>query len=188
MRTVAIILAAMTVAICGCKGNHQEAKPPQTAETRQSQFEISSPAFAEGDSIPARYTCSGQDVSPELRWKGAPNGTRSFALIFDDPDAPGRTWVHWVAWAIPASVTSLSEAIPPDPVLTNGIRQGTNDSKRIGYGGPCPPPRKPHRYFFKLYALDTIPDLEPGATKQDLLDAIEGHILAQARLMGTFSR
>lgn len=149
---------------------------------------LMSPAFEHGKKIPGKFTCLGQDVSPELKWDKAPQGTKSFALICDDPDAPVGTWVHWVVWAIPATAAGLSEAIPPDPVLDDGTKQGTTDFGRIGYGGPCPPPGKPHRYFFKLYALDEISELEPGATKKQLSQAMEGHILAQTELVGTFAR
>ncbi len=188
MRVITILLvASLTFALGGCKGK-QEGRRSQSKEAEPMAFKLWSPAFANGESIPAKYTCSGDDISPELRWENGPRGTKSFALICDDPDAPFKTWVHWVIWAIPSSTTTLSEGVPPDPVLGDGTKQGTNDFKRLGYGGPCPPPGKPHRYFFKLYALDMIPDLKAGASKQDLLDAIEGHILAQAELVGTFKR
>ena len=183
-----IVLVTLALVLGGCKGERQRAEQTQETQTQPLEFEMWSPAFAEGDTIPVKYTCTGEDVSPELHWKGAPKWTKSFALICDDPDAPGKTWVHWVAWGIPGEATSLSEAIPPEPVLDGGMRQGTNDFKRIGYGGPCPPPGKPHRYFFKLYALDTLPDLEPGATKDALLKAINGHILAYAQTIGIYGR
>jgi len=151
-------------------------------------IQLTSTAFAEGSPIPAKYTCDGADVSPPLRWSNVPEGTKSIALISDDPDAPVGTWVHWVVYNIPPDATELAENIPKSEVLTNGARQGMSDFKRIGYGGPCPPPGSPHRYFFKLYALDTALDLKPGATKQQLLQAVEGHILAEGQLMGTYQR
>lgn len=151
-------------------------------------FKLTSSAFEHGKKIPGKFTCLGQDVSPGLAWDNPPQGTNSFALICDDPDAPGVTWVHWVVWAIPATATGLGEAITPDPVLDDGTKQGITDFGRAGYGGPCPPPGKPHRYFFKLYALDNITELEPDAIKKQLLEAMEGHILGQAELMGTFGR
>lgn len=151
-------------------------------------LELSSPVFSEGEAIPRKYTCDGPDVSPPLRWHGTPEEARALALICDDPDAPAGTWVHWVAYGIPASVVGLPEAVPTDPLTEDGWAQGRNDFKRIGYGGPCPPAGGPHRYFFKLYALDTEPDLEPGATKGELLAAMEGHVLAEARLLGTYAR
>ena len=147
---------------------------------------VTSSAFTEGSSIPAKYTCDGEDVSPPIAWSGVPKGARSLALISDDPDA-GGTWVHWVLYGVPVDVTELSEAMPTTDVTPIGARNGTNDFKRLGYGGPCPPSGT-HRYFFKLYALDTGLDLASGATKNDLLEAMEGHILARGQLMGTYRR
>ncbi len=151
-------------------------------------FRVSSTAFAFNGEIPRQYTCDGQDVSPPLAWEEAPSNTRSLSLICDDPDAPVGTWVHWVLWGLPASVHSLREAVPKERTLPDGSKQGSNDFRRIGYGGPCPPPGPAHRYFFKLYALDNVPDLKPGATKQDLERAMKGHILAEAQLVGRYQR
>jgi len=151
-------------------------------------IQLTSSAFAEGKPIPAKYTCDGGDVSPPLKWSAVPDGTKSLALISDDPDAPVGTWVHWVVYNIPPDTTELAEGVPKSEVLTNGATQGMTDFKRIGYGGPCPPRGGPHRYFFKLYALDTALNLKPGAAKQELLRAMEGHILAEGRLMGTYQR
>lgn len=151
-------------------------------------LELSSPAFSEGEAIPRKYTCDGADVSPPLRWQGTPEEARGLALICDDPDAPAGTWVHWVAYGIPASVSALPAAVLTDEVTGDGWAQGRNDFRRIGYGGPCPPAGGPHRYFFKLYALDTELGLEPGATKEELVRAMDGHVLAEARLMGTYRR
>jgi Raf kinase inhibitor-like YbhB/YbcL family protein len=151
-------------------------------------IQLTSLAFAEGQPIPAKYTGDGPDISPPLRWSGVPPGTKSLALICDDPDAPVGTWVHWVLYGLPATTNELPEKVPTTDTLPNGARQGLNDFGRVGYGGPAPPPGKPHRYFFKLYALDTQLDLKPRATKQDLLRAMEGHILAQGQLMGTYQR
>ena len=150
-------------------------------------MKIESPAFSNGQPIPQKFTCQGADVSPALSWSGAPDNTKSFALIVDDPDAPVGTWVHWVLYDLPADTRSLPENVAKSEHAQNGV-QGINDFKKIGYGGPCPPPGKAHRYFFKLYALDTPLKLKPGATKQDLEKAIKGHILAQAELMGTYQR
>lgn len=150
-------------------------------------MEIRSPAFNQGDMIPRKYTCDGADVSPPLQWNGAPSGTKSFALISDDPDAPRGTWVHWIYYDIPPAVTELPENISKDKQPLPGGKQGTTDFKKIGYGGPCPPGGT-HRYFFKLYALDTILNLAPGATKQQILDAMKGHVLAEAHLSGKYSR
>ena len=138
--------------------------------------------------IAARYTCDGADLSPTLSWSGAPDGTQSLALIADDPDAPMGTWAHWLLWNIPARAALLSETCPRLKLLDNGARQGINDFQRIGYGGPCPPPGKPHRYFFKLYALDARLDLKPGASKSELERDIAPHILAQTQTMGTYGR
>lgn len=150
-------------------------------------FEIRSSAFKHGEPIPRRYTCDGDDVSPPLEWTDPPDGTKSFVLINDDPDAPAGTWVHWVLFNIPATARSLPEGVSDDREFPDGSRNGRNSWNRLGYGGPCPPSGT-HRYFFKLYALDTVLDLPPGATKAQVLDAIEGHVLAQAELMGTYRR
>jgi Raf kinase inhibitor-like YbhB/YbcL family protein len=149
---------------------------------------VTSPAFAEGQPIPARFTCTDQDVSPALAWTGAPTGTRSFALICDDPDAPMGTWVHWVIFNIPADSTGLPEGVPRQATLPDGAVQGRNSWKKTGYGGPCPPPGKPHRYFFKLYALDAALALDADAGSAGVEAAMKGHVLAEGRLMGTYRR
>jgi Raf kinase inhibitor-like YbhB/YbcL family protein len=151
-------------------------------------FQIKSSAFENGQPIPVKYTGQGKDVSPPLEWANPPAGTKSFAIINDDPDAPVGTWVHWVIYDIPANVTKLPENVPAKETLPDGSKQGLNDWGRVGYGGPMPPPGKPHRYFFKIYALDTVLNLKPRATKAELLKAMQGHILAQAELMGTYQR
>ena len=150
-------------------------------------MEIKSKAFSEGGMIPSKYTCDGEDISPPLAWSGVPESAKSLALISDDPDAPVGTWVHWVLYNVPAEVTELPENMPPDRTLQNGARQGMTDFRRVGYGGPCPPGGT-HRYFFKLYALDTVLDLEAGATKKALEEAMEGHVLAEGQLMGRYKR
>ena len=150
-------------------------------------LEISSSAFSEGEMIPTRFTCDGPDVSPDLSWSGVPETAKSLALICDDPDAPMGTWVHWVLFNIPSSASGLPAEIPSDAVLESGARHGTNDFRRLGYGGPCPPGGM-HRYFFKLYALDTELDLDSGLTKDQLVEAMQGHILAEGQLMGTYKR
>ncbi len=147
---------------------------------------LSSSAFTAGLPIPVDYSCKGRDVSPALTWTNAPANTQSFALIMDDPDAPSGTWVHWVIYNIPASARGLPEAVPTDAQLGDGSIQGTTSAGSAGYHGPCPPSGT-HRYFFKLYALDTILSL-PSADKDSLLRAMEGHIVDQAELMGTFSK
>jgi hypothetical protein len=151
------------------------------------KMEIKSSAFKSGARIPAKYTCDGVDVSLPLEWGKLPAGTKYLALICDDPDAPMGTWVHWVIYDIPANITSLPEKLPPLKEVANGAKQGMNDFRAIGYGGPCPPSGE-HRYFFKLYALDGPTGLKPGATKAQLLAAMKGHILAEAELMGKYKR
>lgn len=150
-------------------------------------FQISSSAFANGDMIPRRYTCDGEDVSPPLEWTGVPDGTKSLALICDDPDAPMGTWVHWVVFNLPPGSEGLPEQVLSEKQLGNNARQGSNDFRRIGYGGPCPPGGT-HRYFFKLYALDTELELASGSGKAQLLKAMEGHILAEGELIGKYRR
>ncbi|HXG23454.1 MAG TPA: YbhB/YbcL family Raf kinase inhibitor-like protein [Chthonomonadales bacterium] len=151
-------------------------------------IQLTSSAFTEGATIPTNYTCDGADVSPPLSWTGVPVEAKSLALICDDPDAPAGTWVHWVVYGIPATVTNLPEGVPQSETLPDGTKQGINDFRRIGYGGPCPPPGNPHRYYFKLYALDFVPTLAPRATKSDLVGAMKGHILAEGQLMGRYQR
>ena len=150
-------------------------------------MKIKSTAFEDGGQIPKMYTCDGANVSPPLEWALAPEDTKSFALICDDPDAPVGTWVHWVIYDLPVNITKLSGNIPPEGILPGGGKQGISDFRKIGYGGPCPPGGT-HRYYFKLYALDIIVDLDPGVTKKQLLKAMEGHILSEAQLMGKYKR
>jgi len=150
-------------------------------------MKLTSTAFQEGGMIPAKYTCDGANVSPPLEWSGAPQNTKSFALICDDPDAPAKTWVHWVVFDLPASRTSLPENVPPQETLPGGGKQGMNDFKKIGYGGPCPPSGT-HRYFFKLYALDAELNLDSKTTKDRLVQAMKDHILAQGELIGRYKR
>lgn len=151
-------------------------------------IKIRSAGFAEGQAIPSKYTCDGQDVSPPLSWDNAPNGTQSLALICDDPDAPSGTWVHWVIYDLSATLSELPEAVPAKEEALNGAKQGRNDFGRTGYGGPCPPAGSAHRYYFKLYALDSALNLKAGATKADVEKAMKGHIVGQGQLMGTYKR
>jgi Raf kinase inhibitor-like YbhB/YbcL family protein len=161
---------------------------PTTMEASMS-LQLTSDAFINGQSIPAKYSCIGKNISPALAWNEPPAGTQSFALTVDDPDAPGGTWVHWVLFNIPANLRSLQEDLPitGKNVDPNAVYVGNNSSGKPSYQGPCPPSGT-HRYFFKLYALDTTISLLPGATKEQVLKAMNGHILAQAELMGTFSK
>ena len=152
-------------------------------------MQIKSGSFQVEETIPVNYTCEGNDISPELSWIDAPENTKSFALIVDDPDAPNKTWVHWVVYNIPANMKGFPEGISEKELKDKGIKQGINDFEQESYGGPCPPHgHGQHRYYFKLYALDTVLDLKEGASKADLEKAIEEHILAQAEVMGRFER
>lgn len=148
---------------------------------------LESPAFKNNGRIPSKFSCDGEDVSPELGWKFPPKGTKSFALICDDPDAPMGTFVHWIVFNIPASENGMKENSPPEGMLPNDTIQGRNDFGRNGYGGPCPPSGT-HRYFFHLYALDTLLNLSQYATKQDLLKVIQGHVIGEAELVGLYGR
>ena len=151
------------------------------------EIKITSPAFEEGGLIPAKYTCDGADISPPLQWEAVPEGTKSIAIICDDPDAPMGTWVHWVLFNLPPDTKELAEKLPDDETLPNGARQGITDFGKTGYGGPCPPSGT-HRYFFKIYALDTVIDIVAIADKPKLLKAMEGHILGQGQLIGKYKR
>lgn len=158
----------------------------------RTAMKLSSPAFEDGGSVPRVHTCDGDDLSPPLEWTGAPKGTRSFALILDDPDAPPGTWVHWVLYDLPGDLRSLPEGVPEEATLTSGARHGqcwgVDRFSRIGYHGPCPPPGKPHRYVFRIFALDTRLDLPARATKAELEAAMRGHVLEQATLTGRYGR
>jgi len=151
------------------------------------EIKITSPTFEDGGLIPAKYTCDGADISPPLQWDAVPEETKSIALICDDPDAPMGTWVHWVLFNLPPETREMAENIPADETLPTGAKQGTSDFGRIGYGGPCPPSGT-HRYFFKIYALDTEIDLAAGANKPDVLKAMERHILGQGQVIGKYKR
>jgi len=151
-------------------------------------MQLTSSAFKTSTAIPKQFTCEGKNVSPPLTWTGTPTNVKSFALIADDPDAPSGTWVHWVVYDLPATTTELPEDTPKSQLIPGNAKQGITDFKQVGYGGPCPPPGKPHRYFFKLYALDEMLNLKPGATKKDIEKAMSGHILATAELVGTYER
>ena len=151
-------------------------------------FTIASSAFGDDGNIPIEFTCDGDDRSPALDWTDPPSDTKSFALVMDDPDAPGRTWVHWVLFNLPPRECGLPDGVSDTPTLPSGARQGTNDFGRLGYGGPCPPAGPAHRYYFRLYALDAIIDLPPGATRRALDAATRGHVLATAELTGRYQR
>jgi hypothetical protein len=179
-----LILFLLAPALASCGG-----QPAQTTQSPEASMtlSLSSPAFASGQPIPTQYSCKGKGISPPLAWSGAPTGTRSFALIVDDPDAPAGTFVHWVIYNIPASSNGLPESVSGAATLPSGNLEGSNSMRRTGYSAPCPPSGT-HRYFFKLYALDAVLSLASGANKEALLKAMQGHIVAQGELMGTVSK
>lgn len=181
----ALYILAAVLALLGataCAAGSTEAPMPTSAGVQ-----LTSPAFEREGTIPVLYTCDGENISPPLEWETPPTGTESLALIADDPDAPVGTWVHWVVYNIPAQAGGLPEGVPTEPELQDGTLQGTNSGRRTGYSGPCPPSGT-HRYYFKLYALNTTLELDAGATKSQLLEAMEGHILAAGEWMGTYAR
>jgi Raf kinase inhibitor-like YbhB/YbcL family protein len=184
MRTGIVGFAWVVAVSVGCQGPAEETVRP-SKEGGDMALEITSSAFVEGAVIPVRHTADGPDVSPALAWGAGPEGTNGFALICDDPDAPtAKPWVHWVIWGIPGDARGLPEGVPAGDYL-----QGTNDFRKVGYGGPSPPKgHGTHHYYFKLYALDGDLGLDVGATKSDLLKAMEGHVLAEGQVMGTYER
>ena len=149
---------------------------------------LTSPAFQSDAEMPRKYTCDGEDLSPPLRWENLPAGTKAFALIAEDPDAPGGTWIHWLLYDLPAQTKELTEDVSKTEVIAVGGKQGINDFGKLGYGGPCPPPGSAHRYYFRLYALDAETNLKPRAVKQQLLDALKVRVLGAAELMGRYKR
>jgi len=185
--TEAVALAGL-ILLFACRSSSAPTAADQAMKGAGTMaFTLQSSAFQNGGSIPKKFTCEAADVSPELTWSGAPEKTQSFALIADDPDAPMGSWVHWVIYDLPANTAKLPEGVPNQEQTADGA-QGKNSSGKIGYGGPCPPPGKPHRYFFKLYALDSKLNLKPGARKPEVEAAMKGHVLAQAELMGKYGR
>ena len=179
--------AASVLALAAGAG--AEDKPVAQGKGGESMgFKLTSTAFAQDSFIPKKHTGDGPDVSPPLAWTDPPAATKAFVLICDDPDAPVGTWVHWVFYDIPAAVRGLEENVPPKDTLADNSKQGTTDFRRRRYNGPAPPSGKPHRYFFKLYAVDRETGLAAGATKAQVLKAIEGHVLATAELMGKYQR
>jgi Raf kinase inhibitor-like YbhB/YbcL family protein len=155
--------------------------------TAGAALKLTSTAFEDGGTIPKLYTCDGSNFSPPLAWSGVTTDTKTLAIICEDPDAPRGTWVHWVLYNIPAGVASLPAGLPLDRVLKVGASQGTNDFQKVGYGGPCPP-KGTHRYNFRIYALNCTLELRPGATKQNLQKAMEGHVVGQGQLIGKYGR
>lgn len=149
---------------------------------------LTSRAFDAGALIPSRHTCDGEDLSPPLAWSEVPGGTKSLALVCDDTDAPAGAWAHWVLYGMAADRRELPEGVPPEETVLGAARHGRNDFRRLGYGGPCPPPDEVHRYHFTLYAVDSLIELPPGATRTELLDAIQGRVLGGGRLVGRYRR
>jgi len=192
MKWRATIWLSIALPVLSSCGRRPPVEAIMTDDPRRLTMTITSPAFSEGGAIPRVNTCDGKDVSPPLAWSGVPEAARSLALICDDPDAPGGTYTHWVLSHLPPSLAGLPEGIPPQESVDLGsggevAHQGKNDFGKFGYGGPCPPGGT-HRYFFRLYALDTSPDPSAGETKERLLGAMKGHVLAEGRLMGTYAR
>jgi Raf kinase inhibitor-like YbhB/YbcL family protein len=180
------ILFTLLILLCGFGVNKNQNGIANEGDKKMAII-VTSSAFKEDGMIPSKYTCDGNNISPPLKWQQVPQGVKSFALISDDPDAPVGTWVHWVMWNIPAEANGLPENVPPTKELADGSKQGISDFRRPGYGGPCPPSGT-HRYYFKIYALDVKPELANTCTKQDLLEAMKGHILAEGQLMGKYKR
>jgi Raf kinase inhibitor-like YbhB/YbcL family protein len=190
MKSIAVIisLALWFLLFPGCAGRQQQAaQPTSTPKEDKAEIKMTSVAFKEGQSIPAPYTCDGVNISPPLEWSGVPKTSMTVAIIVDDPDAPAGTWVHWVLYNLPADNIGVVENVPVSESLKAGGSQGKNDFGKFGYGGPCPPSGT-HRYFFKIYALDGELPLKPGATKAEVMKAMEGHIVLQGQLIGTYRR
>ena len=193
MKCLCPVVAVLALLACGgaAATPTPTATPPGAQATPSSPapaLTLSSPAFSSGGPIPPRYTCDGQDISPALTWTEAPAGTQTFAVIMDDPDAPVGVWDHWIAFNLPASLLELTEAQPKGYPLTAGGVKGKNSWGDSGYGGPCPPSGPAHTYRFILYAVDRSLDLDAGASKKEVLDALEGHVLAESLLTGTYGR
>ena len=182
---------SVVLLLVGCQAGGSPREPAGDA-LGETVMELKSSAFDAKSRIPTRYTCDGEDVSPPLAWSGAPPGTQSFVMIMDDPDAPPGNWVHWVLYDLPPDSEELAEGLPKEEKLGNGAVHGAcwgvSSFSRVGYHGPCPPPGSPHRYFFRLYALDTKLALTPKATKDAVVERMQGHVLAEAELVGQYGR
>ncbi len=187
-RSARLAWPTIVVALVACAGCAPKAEQEPSPKTDEGGLVVISPAFANGASIPVKYTADGEDVSPPLQWTGIPKGARSVALVCDDPDAPGGTWVHWVLFNLPPGDPGLAEGTPEADQLPNGARHGLNDFGRPGYGGPAPPSGKAHRYRFRVYALDAVLILKPRVKLNELEAAMKGHILATGELTGTYAR
>ena len=190
MRRCIAISALSLIGFLACTSRPQpvaNTQPVATPTQTEAVMKVTSIAFKEGEPIPRQYTCDGINVSPPLEWSGVPKTAKTIAIIADDPDAPSATWVHWVLYNLPAENIGMVENLPPTENLKAGGFQGKTDFDKVGYGGPCPPSGT-HRYFFKVYAVDSELPLKAGATKDELLKAMEGHTVGQAQLMGTYKR
>jgi Raf kinase inhibitor-like YbhB/YbcL family protein len=178
-----VVLLFFSLASC------RSAPPASSAQkANPNQILVTSTAFTDGSPIPAKFSCQGKNVSPPLEWTALPQGIRSAAILCEDPDAPGGTFTHWVLYDIPPTVKRLTENTPKLEVLPNSAKQGLNDFEQTGYGGPCPPPGKPHRYYFRIFALDLESPLKPATKRDELLRIVKGHVLGEGKLMGTFKR
>ena len=190
MRKNGLLFAMLLLIMATVVGCAQPSPPAEQVlpESEEMPLTMTSTAFADGANIPAKYTCDGESISPELAWAQVPAGTASFALIMEDPDAPIKNFTHWVIFNLPPDTQGLPEAVPKDATLANGALQGKNGGGSTRYIGPCPPKGSPHHYRFTLYAMDTSLDLTAGASKDQLLQAMEGHIIGQAQLIGLYQR
>jgi len=190
-RMVLLILVSCTalavlVACASPLGERASTQPTEKGATMSIQ--VTSSAFREGETIPTKYTCDGEDVSPPLRWSGLPSNTKSVAIVMEDPDAPSGTFTHWVIYDIPGNVSELPEGVPARDTVLGAAKQGINSFNRLGYRGPCPPRGSTHRYFFHVYALDAELGLGPGVAKSQVMSSLQGHILAEGQLMGRYGR
>ena len=189
---LAFTFASLWLPAVGCSSDQPKpeagGKMQSATDTLGNRMTLSSPAFSDGERIPSKHTCTGANLSPELKWEHPPEGTVAFALICHDPDAPVGDWVHWVIYDLPGETRGLPEGVSDTPDLDSGAKQGRTDFGSIGYGGPCPPPGKPHHYLFELYALSGKSGLEAGAGREKLLETIKLLILSEAVLTGVYSR
>jgi Raf kinase inhibitor-like YbhB/YbcL family protein len=188
IHTISLLILILTIN-GGCKMKTQYNNNGNSdTMVMSATMTISSTGFQNESSIPRRFSCQGDNSSPALSWTDVPHGTKTFALVCEDPDAPNGTFIHWVIWNIPSTENGLAESIPQHDSLPNGARQGINGAKKVGYMGPCPPPGNAHRYYFRLFALDKKLDLSGEVTRDKLMSAIHGHVLGEGEIMGTYQR
>ena len=181
------ITILFSLALAGCSTGPRPLPPAQQSPDQKSEIQVTSVAFQQGQPIPRQYTCAGVNISPPLEWSGLPKTARTIAIVVNDPDAPGGSWIHWVLYNVPADNIGFVENVPVSETLKAGGFQGKNDFGKIGYGGPCPPSGT-HRYFFKLYAVDAELPLKADATWPELEKALDDHVVGQGQLMGTYQR